>query len=99
MKKFKVVVTRTEEYEIEVDEDIFDKNARKEFNDNFFEIKDLKGHAKNIAKQFSLHSTTFIEGYGEVDIDGENEDAWYQTGININCENIVFIETDAKEIE
>lgn len=68
MKKFNVTVTRVDEYEIEVDENIWNEKELKEWEKSFFPVNDQKDLAKILAgsvmKLGSDHG--FIEGFGYV---------------------------------
>jgi len=72
MKKFKCVVTRTNEYIIELDENVLTEEYMKEFREVFYNFHDLEDHARHIA-QFNARfdEESFIEGYGHVLRDGK----------------------------
>lgn len=73
MKKFKCTVTRTDEYEIEIDENIVNEEWMKHFRSYMYAFNELSEHAEHLAQfQARLGSEeTFIEGYGHVTRDGE----------------------------
>lgn len=73
MKKFKCTVTRTDEYEIEFDESIYDEEWMEAFRAYMFDFHNLSQHAQYIAQhQARLGSARdFIEGYGYVKRDGD----------------------------
>lgn len=73
MKKFTVVVTRTDEYEIEVDETIYNDAWRADFKKSFWPISSPRDIARNLASYQARFgsSESFIEGYGYVTRDGK----------------------------
>lgn len=79
MKKFRVRVKRTDEYVIEIDEDIINQEFIDSYKEFFSDIDTLEEYAKN--------GERFIEGYGNPMVSGrlpwmiKEEDA--QKGINI----------------
>ncbi|MFL1672614.1 hypothetical protein [Paenibacillus dendritiformis] len=69
MKKFKVEVITTNIYEIELDENVFNKEWVTNFKEDFYDIDTLEEHALNLAIQRSkqvCRNDSFIEGYGTV---------------------------------
>jgi len=66
MKKYKAVVTIEKEYEIEIDENVFDENFMKEFRESFYNFHDLEDHVEHIAQYEARLGEAFIEGYGYV---------------------------------
>jgi hypothetical protein len=72
MKKFKCTVTRTDEFVVELDENVFTEEYMKEFRDVFYRFYDLEDHAKHLAWFQAEHGDDrFIEGYGSVLRDGQ----------------------------
>ena len=73
MKKFKCTVTRTDEYEIEIDENIINEEWMEHFRSYMYDFDELSEHAEHLAQfQARLGSEQdFIEGYGYVTRDGE----------------------------
>lgn len=71
MKKFKVTVTREDEYEIEFDEEVYNDEFIKDFKEVFYNFDSLKEHAKHIAQHMARFQQRFIEGYGIPLINGE----------------------------
>lgn len=73
MKKFKCTVTRTDEYEIEIDESIINEEWMEHFRSYMYNFNELSEHAEHLAQyQARLGSDyDFIEGYGYVKRDGE----------------------------
>lgn len=72
MKKFHVTVTRTDEYIIEVDENIYNEEWKEAFGNFFWPIE----HLKSIAEHLAIHQArnrnySFIEGYGDVTRNGK----------------------------
>lgn len=65
--KFKIKVTRTDEYVIEIDETIWDEKALKEWSKTFHPIESVKKFAENYAVNFLRYGANrFLEGYGYV---------------------------------
>ena len=72
MKKFKCVVTRTDEYIIEIDDSIIDEEWMAHFRRYFYEFDDLEEHAEHLAQfQARFGNHAFIEGYGVVKRNGK----------------------------
>ena len=73
MRKFTVVVTRTDEYEIEVDDTIYNDAWRADFKKSFWPVSGPRDVACNLAGHQARHGSgdSFIEGYGEVTRDGK----------------------------
>ena len=104
MKKFKCVVTRVEEYEIEIDENIINEEWMADFRDGMYNFHDLEDHAEHLAQHRARFGAEFIEGYGYPNINGEipfevaydssNANSWCKA-ININ----VISEDDDIDIE
>lgn len=87
MKKFKVKVERTDEYIIEFNEDIINKEFMESYKEFFSDLETLKEHAENIAQFRARFGEGFIEGYGNPMVNGrkpfgvKEEDV--EKGINI----------------
>jgi hypothetical protein len=65
--KFKATVTRVDEYEIEVDENVWDKEALKDWSSVFSPVDSVEDVAKDFAVAFMRNDNSyFIEGYGYV---------------------------------
>lgn len=88
MKKFKCIVTRTDEYEIEFDETKINEKWMKDFRESMYPYKTLKEHAENLAQLRARFGSDFYEGYGYVKENGEKplflKDSRLEEGININ---------------
>lgn len=88
MKRFKTTVTRTDEYVIEIDENVINEEWMKHFARYFYGFDTYEEHAEHLAQYRARFEASFIEGYGEVLINGkkswrlkdENE---VEKGINI----------------
>ena len=89
MKKFRVTVTRTTEYEVTVDETKWGSEEQKDFerylwdlpiysdNHDNPDVKAAGGFAMALAEQTSrLGRGTFIEGFGKCGTDKEAVDYW-----------------------
>jgi hypothetical protein len=101
MKRFKCTVTREDEYIIEFDENLINKEWMEEFNKYFTDDNTFEEHAENIAQYRARFCAEFIEGYGEVNIK-------YKSGYEIKKNSGVTIiinsedeycEVDVEEIE
>ncbi|GIN22493.1 hypothetical protein [Siminovitchia fordii] len=60
MKKFKVTVSREDEYIIEMDETVMNEQWIEDFKKVFYDIDDLQGHAEHIAQfrsRFGVYGT------------------------------------------
>jgi len=75
MKRFKTTVTRTDEYIIEIDENVIDEQWMDDFRHVFFDIYDLEEHAEQLAQMRARIGEGFIEGYGNVKVNGKLP--WY----------------------
>ena len=77
MKKYKVEVTRRDEYIIEIDESIYEDPKWKEaFESVFWEVDDTSEIAEHLAKQQARfgsngESCSHLEGFGYVTRNGE----------------------------
>jgi len=70
MKRFKTTVTRTDEYIIEIDENIIDEQWMQHFRQYFADYKTYEEHAEYLTQHRARFEQSFIEGYGEVKING-----------------------------
>jgi len=70
IRKFRCIVTKVDEYEIEIDDEVINEEYMKEFRDNFWDYETLKEHAGHLAEQKSRFGEGFMEGYGVVRING-----------------------------
>lgn len=67
MAKFKVTVTRVDEYEIEIDENVWDEKALEDWSGVFHPVSDAEDVAKDFAVAWMRNEDKyFIEGYGYV---------------------------------
>ncbi|MDR1624143.1 MAG: hypothetical protein LBS04_04130 [Tannerellaceae bacterium] len=72
MKKFKCTVTRTDEYIIEIDENIINDEWMRHFRSYMYSFYTLEEHAKHLAQfQARIGDYDFIEGYGHVKRNGK----------------------------
>ncbi|MFS0855224.1 hypothetical protein [Paenibacillus taichungensis] len=106
MKKFKVEVTTTNTYEIEIDENVLNEERLQDFRDTFYSFHSLKEHAVYLAEQRvrkAERTDSFLEGYGKVRIkdygfDSKNWDSPVD-GITINViDEDEITETEVTEI-
>lgn len=88
MKKFKCSVTRTDEYEIEIDETVLDEEWMEDFRQYFYNYHEYDEHAEHIAQHRARFEMNFIEGYGIPLINGGRppfaEEKGLNKAININ---------------
>lgn len=68
MSKFKINVIRTDEYEIEIDEKIWDEKAIQEWAKVFYEAESTEDIAKDLAGSIMKMGSDygFMEGFGYV---------------------------------
>lgn len=100
MKKFKVKVVRTDEYIIEIDDTILNEQWMDDFRHVFFRFHEYDEHAEQIAMMRARFGEGFIEGYGNILVNGKK--SWHITDENqVNqAINIKIIsEDDEREIE
>lgn len=75
MKKFKVEVTRVDEYEIEIDENIINDEWIKHFESYMWPVdedephRELAEHIAQMRARFGSHQ--FMEGFGIIPVEGE----------------------------
>jgi hypothetical protein len=70
MKKFRVEVTLTSEYEIEIDDDLLGDDFLAHFHRYFADFETWEEHARYIATQ-KARGFDFIEGYGAPLVNGK----------------------------
>lgn len=105
MKRFKTTVTRTEEYIIEIDENIINEEWMQHFRRYFYDFDSYEEHAEHLAQHRARFEQSFIEGYGEVLINGKKswnvqDDNEVEKGINIIIEREdQDCEVEVEEIE
>ncbi|MCT4636218.1 MAG: hypothetical protein N4A72_00785 [Bacteroidales bacterium] len=67
MKKYKIEVTRTDEYEITIDENIWNEEELKKWSSVFSEVEAPEDLACTLALDTAIQgSLEFIEGFGRV---------------------------------
>ncbi len=67
MKKFNVVVTRTDEYEKEVDENVWNEKELADWSKTFHHVSDQWDVAQDLAERVIRQGhSEFIEGYGHI---------------------------------
>lgn len=83
MPKFKVQVTRVDEYEIDIDESVWDKKALEDWGSVFHTVNSVEDIAKDLAISWMrFEDDYFKEGYGyvkELDNDGKVKGIPYKT--------------------
>ncbi len=69
MKKYNVVITRTDEYEIEVDENVWNDAELADWSRVFYKVTSQRDIADDLAGRImSQGHEGFIEGYGHVKV-------------------------------
>lgn len=107
MKKFKVQVTRIDEYEIEIDENIINDKWIKNFESYMWDVdedephRELAEHIAQMRARFGSHQ--FMEGFGLMNVEGEyftpKEKESLAEGFKLKViSEDSEIETDAEEI-
>lgn len=95
MKKFQCVVTRIDEYVVEIDETIINQEFIDNFSRYFWKLDGLEDIASQMARHQLLHgdSVIYMEGLGNVKRDGKlpwhsQDKEGFTPGLNINiiCE-------------
>lgn len=102
MRKFKVTVTRTDEFEISIDENRIDENLITDFEGCMFNLgKDkIRKLAEHIGSNSVDNYNLFIEGIGYVKIDGViRSDIGMTKGINVESKIIEDTEVESREIK
>lgn len=114
MKKYKVTVTRTVEYEVTVDETKWNNERRKLFERHFWDLDDYEdpdenpdveaaaGFAKGLAEQsIRLGVNVFIEGFGKCARDEESAKFWNSGKCHKNerCSDGLYIEEIDDDVE
>ena len=85
MKKFKCTVTKTYEYEIEVDEKIWNKNALKNWSSVFEDVEDQQELVEVLAQRMDGYCPgQFIEGFGKPNFKGRPTGTDKDTNTSIN---------------
>lgn len=101
MKKFKCTVTITNEYEIELDENVLNDEFMKSYSEYFSNISTLEEVADILAWNRAVHKSDHIEGFGYVLQNGQvpwsiyNQEGKANKAININ----ILSEGDDVEVE
>ena len=105
MKKFKCEVTKSYNYEIEIDESVWTGEELKNWSKVFQDVDDLQDIAEILAKmKTNYESGEFIEGFGIPKINGEIPFVWndpegktVSKEININILD-EYCDVDCEEI-
>lgn len=107
MKKYKVTVTRVTEYEVEVDENIYTEEARKDWERIFWDLEGdepTEAFARGLAEQsIRLGVNDFIEGFSRVMEDSEQADRYKDHCNDINDNMFIrevddYIESECEEV-
>ena len=108
MKKFKITVTRTVDYEVEVDETVYTDEARKGWEGTFWALDpedNAEAFACALAEQsIRLGVNEFIEGFSRVMQDKDQAERYkkYHDDINDNMfirEIDDYVESESEEVE
>lgn len=75
-RKFKVTVERTDEYIIEIDENVMTEEWMDNYRQVFYDFDTIEDHVEHVAQlRARFHNTSFyggnMEGYGDVALKGE----------------------------
>lgn len=100
MAKFKITVTKTSEYEIDVDESIWTPHEIQDWAKTFYPTEDAKEFAEHLASAVS-NETGFMEGFGVVKRTWESGDEVFQ-GKDVEYEkglNVIIVNENDMEIE
>lgn len=99
IRKFRCEVTRVDEYEIELDDEVLNEEFLNEFSKYFYEFDTLEEHAEYIAEFRARFGERFIEGYGSPLVNGKKpyfeQEKYVNKAINIK----VISEDDDCEVE
>ena len=108
MRKFKVTVTRTVEYEVEVDETVYTDEARKGWEGTFWTL-DQEDNAEAFAcalaeQSVRLGVNEFIEGFARVMQDKDQAERYKQYHDDVNDNMFIreiddYIESESEEVE
>lgn len=102
IKKFKVEVTRTDEYLVEIDEEIYNKKWRMEFAEVFWPLESTADIAQDLAANQMIHGQKFWEGYGYVKEKGKlwfpHHDKKPTEGLNIERISSEDYDFDVEEV-
>lgn len=106
MKKYRITVTLTKEYEVEVDENLYNEEWKKNFERYMWELPDGEILSESIAKALAEQSArlgvnTFLEGFGKCAPDKETAEKrggrdGYVEGLYIS-QSDEWIESEAEE--
>lgn len=108
MRKFKVTVTRTVDYEVEVDENVYTDEARKEWESTFWPLDhedNAEAFACALAEQsVRLGVNEFIEGFSRVMQNKDQAERYKQHNGDINDnmfirENDDYVESEIEEVD
>jgi hypothetical protein len=101
--KFKVEVIRTDEFIVEIDEEIYNEEWRKNFEKVFWPLESTEDIAKDLAIHQAERGDKFQEGYGYIKRDGK---LWFpihdkkaQEGLHIRTIDVDNTETEVVEVQ
>lgn len=100
MEKFKVVVTRTDEFEIQIDPAVWDTESLESWSQVFHDVQTREDVAKTLAERISLNfNATFFEGFGYVRFQNAEGKDRYQLPLDSFCKGIVVKVISEEELE
>lgn len=108
MKKYKVTVTRTCEYEVEVDENIYTEENRENWEHTFWPLdgdEPTEAFARGLAEQsIRLGVNEFIEGFARVMQDEDQAERYKKHYDDVNDKMFIrevddYIESECDEME
>lgn len=108
MKKYRIEVIRTVYYEVEVDENIYTDEARKNWENTFWELdgeESTEAFARGLAEQsIRLGVNEFIEGFGRVMESAEQAALRKQRHDDVNdkmfiCQMDDYVESESEEVK
>lgn len=70
MKQYTVEVKRTDEFKIEIDETVWDKEALSDWSSIFWKLESVEDLAHSVAEAISRNGSekNFIEGFGNIKV-------------------------------
>lgn len=103
IRKFKVEVVRRDEFVVEIDDSIYNKEWRKDFATAFWPLEKTEDIAKDLAIHQAEHGDRFQEGYGYIKRDGK---LWFPIhdkkptrGLNVITVSTDDVETEVDELK
>ena len=100
MNKFKCTITKTTEYEIEIDESVWTNEALKNWSSVFEDVESQQELAEVLAQRMEDHCPgEFIEGFGKPNFKGKKTGNSKDSNDSINIVSISEdIDVDSEEV-